>query len=51
MLNDNGIIYIEGNLEGEKKINKFQLANMSENNFSVEYKDGDTDYNIVINLQ
>jgi hypothetical protein len=50
ILNDNGIIYIEGNLQGEKDIIKFQLANFNDNDFSIEYKDGDTDYSFVIKL-
>ncbi len=50
LLNDNGIVYIEAEFQGEKNINKFQLVNFNENNFSVAYKDKDTAYNIVVRL-
>lgn len=48
--NDNGIIYLEGEYEGEKNINKFQLTGFTENSFSIAYKDKSTAYNIVIRL-
>lgn len=50
ILNDNGIVYIEGNLEGEKKINRFQLVNFNAGSFSVAYKNDGDAYNLVINL-
>jgi hypothetical protein len=50
ILNDNGIIYIEGNLEGVHKINRFQLVNFNASSFSVAYKDGGDAYNFIINL-
>jgi hypothetical protein len=50
IINDNGIIYLEGNLKGEKNISKFQLVNFSEGNFSIQYKDGETDYNLIVRI-
>jgi hypothetical protein len=48
--NDNGIIYIEGNLQGEKNVSRFQLVNFNESSFSIAYKEKGTAYNIVIKL-
>lgn len=48
VINDNGIVSIEGTLEGESKITSFQLASFDSNGFSVAFKDKETAYNIVI---
>jgi len=48
--NENGIIYLQGDLEGAKNINRFQLASFTSNNFSVAYKYEGTAYNVVIKL-
>ncbi len=50
VINDNGIVFIEGLLQGEKNINRFQLANFTENSFSIAYKDKGTAYNVVVGL-
>lgn len=48
--NENGIVFIDGELKGESNNNTFQLANFSDNSFSVAYKNKGTAYNIVIRL-
>ncbi len=48
--NDNGIVYLDGELNGEKNINRFQLVNFTSNNFSIAYKYKGTAYNIVISV-
>jgi len=48
--NDNGIIYINGELEGEDSIISFQLVNVNSNSFSIAYKYGGTAYNYIITL-
>jgi hypothetical protein len=48
VVNDNGIVSIEGHLDGERNITSFQLANFNSSDFSVAYKDKDTAYNIVV---
>ena len=50
IINENGIIFIDGNLAGEKRITKFQLANFNNDNFSVQYKKGESDHNLVISF-
>ena len=50
ILNDNGIITIEGQLKGENNVNSFQLANFNESSFSIAYKYKGTAYNIVVKL-
>jgi len=47
---DDGVIYLDGILEDEKKVNRFQLVNFNPNNFSIAYKDEDTIYNLVVKL-
>ena len=48
--NENGIISIEGNLKGESDIHNFQLANFTDDSFSIAYKYKGTAYNYVIKL-
>jgi hypothetical protein len=50
IINENGIIFIEGKLVGENQVSKFQLANFNSDNFSIQYKKGETDYNLVISF-
>lgn len=48
--NENGIIVIDGKLAGENQVTKFQLSNFNNDNFSVQYKKGETDHNLVISF-
>ena len=50
ILNDNGIVTIEGQLSGENSYNKFRLSNFTNEIFSVYYKDKSTAYNYEIKL-
>lgn len=45
IINDNGIITIEGQLEGVSKYFKFRLANFTNDYFSIYYQDKSTAYN------
>lgn len=45
--NENGIIYIDGTLQGQRA-NRFQLISVGSNNFSIAFKDKGTAYNFVI---
>jgi hypothetical protein len=48
--NDNGIVSIEGKLEGENRFNKFRLAGINADHFSIFYQDKGTVYNYSIKL-
>ena len=48
--NENGIVYLNGILKGEGDVNRFQLANFNQNNFTIAYKYKGTAYSIVIAL-
>lgn len=48
IVNDNGIITLEGQLSGVKKYNKFKLANFNNESFSIYYQDKSTAYNYTI---
>ncbi|MCR8558403.1 hypothetical protein KXD93_12155 [Mucilaginibacter sp. BJC16-A38] len=48
--NDNGIVFIEGDLKGERDVHSFQLVNFGDNSFSIAYKYKGTAYNLVINI-
>lgn len=50
IINNNGIITIEGDLTGQKTIHTFQLAGFDDKHFSIAYKDKDTMYNVTIEL-
>jgi hypothetical protein len=50
IVNDNGIVYIEGNLQGEKNVSRFQLVKFSGNNFSIAFKEKGTAYNFVVSI-
>jgi hypothetical protein len=50
IINESGIVYIEGNLQGEKNVNRFQLVNYNNSNFSIAFKEKGTAYNFVIKL-
>lgn len=50
ILNENGIVYIEGNLQGQKNVNRFQLVSFNDKNFSIAFKEKGTAYNFVISL-
>lgn len=47
--NESGIVYIEGTLEGEKN-NRYQLANFTNDSFSIAYKEKGRAYNYVVRL-
>lgn len=48
IINDNGIVTIEGQLSGVSKYNKFKLAAFSKESFSIYYKDKSTAYNYTV---
>jgi len=50
ILNESGIVYIEGNIEGERNATRFQLANFNNDSFSIAYKDKGKAYNFVVKL-
>ena len=50
ILNESGIVYIEGNLEGERDTIRFQLANFNNDSFSIAYKEHGRAYNFVVKL-
>jgi hypothetical protein len=50
IVNNNGIIYIEGNLQGERDVHQFQLAGFNNDNFYIQYKAGSTDYNLMVSF-
>lgn len=45
---DNGIITIEGELEGLNKVNQFRLVGVSNDHFNIFYRDKSTVYNISV---
>jgi hypothetical protein len=51
IVNDNGIITIEGQLSDNKKFNKFKLANFNNETFSIYYQDKSTAYNYTVFAQ
>jgi len=50
IINENGVIFLKGNLEGVKKYNRFRLASYNEDSFSIYYEDKNTSYNITIQI-
>jgi len=48
ILNENGIVTIEGQLSGETSYNKFRLSNFTNEVFSIYYKNKSTAYNYEI---
>jgi len=48
IINDNGIISIEGELSGVSNYNKFRVSNFTDGTFSIYYKDKSTAYNYEI---
>jgi len=48
--NDNGIVFIEGDLKGERDTRSFQLVNFDGNTFSIAYKYKGTAYNLTVNI-
>lgn len=48
--NENGVVYLEGNLKGETNIFRFQLASITEGTFSFAYKWKGTAYNFLVKL-
>jgi len=50
IVNNNGIIYIDASLQGERDVHQFQLAGFNDDNFNVQYKAGSTDYNLTVSF-
>ena len=50
IVNDNGIIYVEGKLKGENNVSKFQLAGFGNDSFNIAYKYKGTAYNFLIKI-
>lgn len=50
ILNENGVVIVEADLQGEKDFKRFQLVNFNENEFSIAYKDKGTAYNFTIKI-
>lgn len=48
IINENGVIFVEGKLKDENKIDKFQVAGFKDGNFSIAYKYKGTAYNFLI---
>lgn len=48
IVNDNGIITLEGQLSGVTKYNKFKLARFNKETFSIYYQDKSTVYNYTV---
>lgn len=48
--NENGIVYLQGDLEGAKNVNRFQLASFTSDNFSIAYRYGGAAYNVVVKV-
>jgi len=50
VINENGIVTINGELKGEDDVKRFQLVNFDNSHFSIAYKQKGTAYNFVISL-
>jgi hypothetical protein len=50
IINENGVIMLEGQLKGEKRNTMFQLANFTADSFSIAYKYKGTAYNYTIKI-
>ncbi|UEG53750.1 hypothetical protein LLH06_02025 [Mucilaginibacter daejeonensis] len=50
IVNDNGVVSIEGKLNGENNVHVFQLANFTNEYFSIGYRYKGTAYNYVIKI-
>ena len=48
--NENGLIMIEGKLDGESKYSRFRVVSYSKESFTIFYEDKDAQYNIIIKL-
>jgi hypothetical protein len=48
--NENGLIMIEGKLDGESKYTRFRVVSYSKESFTIFYEDKDAQYNIIIKL-
>jgi hypothetical protein len=46
VLNENGLIMLEGKLEGVSKYSKFRVVSLSNNSFNIFYEDKSTVYNL-----
>lgn len=50
IINENGLIMLEGTLEGVKKYNKFRVVSFTKESFNFFYEDKSTAYNITVSL-
>lgn len=50
MTNENGIIMIDGDLDGESKFKKFRVVSYDKEYFNIYYEDKSTSYNIKIKI-
>ncbi len=50
LVNENGLIIVNGILEGVSKYSKFRVVSFTNNAFSVFYEDKSTAYNITIKI-
>ena len=48
--NDNGLIMLDGNLEGERNYSKFRVVSFSKEYFNIYYEDKSTSYNLTVSL-
>lgn len=51
IVNDNGIITLEGELSDVRKYNKFKLVGFNEHTFSIYYQDKSTAYNYTVQIK
>lgn len=50
IINENGVIFIKGDLEGVKKYDRFRVTSYNDNTFSIFYEDKSTSYNITVQI-
>jgi hypothetical protein len=48
--NENGLIMIEGRLEGESKYTKFRVVSYTKETYTIFYEDKDAQYNLIIKI-
>jgi hypothetical protein len=48
--NENGLIQIDGQIDGVSKYKKFRVVNFSKDSFTIFYEDKSTAYNVIIRL-
>ena len=48
--NDNGLIMLDGTLEGERNYSKFRVVSFSKDYFNIYYEDKSTSYNLTVSM-